>query len=263
MTSDRSAPPMPDEGMSDISRTPAENATTSRDTETDPSIFKPFSFAKRPTLSPITEPPSTTSVAYNSGTSRDLPNPTVHPIGEARQKKHLYSLNILTVVIALLCLGVTIVTIAPFSTIPWRLGLKRQLQMVGLILSIMDLCRGIVAPKVYLMNKARYGKSCLQNYEAIPRNTIFLSHTRYVWRTLLLAFIILPTGLSLAYKAFFEASSTVALKNTGGNYGLAAPGTLASAGGTPRGSMIGISAINATLPFIRAAANDSSPSPFA
>ena len=121
----------------------------------------------------------------------------------------------------------------------------------------MDLCRGIVAAKVYSMIEARYGKSHLQNYEAILRNTMFLSHTSYVWRTLLLAFIILPTSLSLAYKKFFEASSTVALKNTGGHYGLAAPGTLASAGGTPRGGIISISAmVNATLPFIRAAAND-------
>ena len=118
-------------------------------------------------------------------------------------------------------------------------------------------------PKVHLMIEARYGKSNLQNYGAILRNTMFLSHTSYVWRTLLLAFIILPTGPSLAYKEFFEASSTVALKNTRGYYGLAAPGTLASAGGTPRGGIIGISAmVNATLPFIRAAANDSSPSPF-
>ncbi|KAL2058931.1 hypothetical protein ABVK25_000223 [Lepraria finkii] len=174
MTSDRSVPPMPDEAMSDISRTRAENATTSIDTETDPDVFKPFSFAKRPTLIPTTEIPSTTSVAYNSGTSRDLPNPTVHPIGEACWKKHLYSLNILAVVIALICLVVAIVTIAPFSIVPWRLGLKRQLQMVGLMLSIMDLCRGLVAPKVYLMIKARYGESYLQNHEAILRNTMFL-----------------------------------------------------------------------------------------
>lgn len=44
---------------------------------------------------------------------------------------------------------------------------------------------------------------------------------------------------------------------------MAAPGTLLSAGGTPRGGIIGISAmLNGTLPITRAAANDSSPPPF-
>ena len=102
------------------------------------------------------------------------PSPALSKTFSAMEYAISYSLNILAVVIALICLVVAIVTIAPFSIVPWRLGLKRQLQMVGLILSIMDLCRGIVAPKVYLMIKARYGESYLQNHEAILRNTMFL-----------------------------------------------------------------------------------------
>ncbi len=127
----------------------------------------------------------------------------------------------------------------------------------------MDLCRQVVAPKVFLMAEARFGKSYLQNYDAILRNTVVLSNTFYLWRLIILAFILLPTALSLAYKEFFEGISSVTLNGMGGYYGLAAPGNLATAGGTSDGGIIGISAmVNATLPYIQAASNDSVLPPF-
>lgn len=184
------------------------------------------------------------------------------PIGEARRKHHLYAVDIIALVVVLICLLISIVVIAP-GPIPWRLGLKRQLQVVGLMLSVMDMCRRVPAPKVFLMAEARFGKSYLQNYDAILTNSVLVTHTVILWRIILLSLIFLPTGLSLAYKEFFEGSSSLTLKNTGGYYGLTAPGSLATAGGTPTGGIIGVSTmVNATLPYIQAAANDSIPPPF-
>lgn len=54
---------------------------------------------------------------------------SIRPLGEARRKKHLNWLDIVSVAVAILCLVISIVAVSPqWPTIPWRLGLK-----VGLI----------------------------------------------------------------------------------------------------------------------------------
>ena len=146
------------------------------------------------------------------------------------------------------------------NSVAWELGLKRQLQVVGFTLSMMDLCRRVVMPKVFLMTEAQFGKSHLQNYDAILRNSVVVSHMAFLWRVVLFSLIILPTGLSLAYKEFFVGTTSKILQKPGGHYGLAAPGSLAITGGTPDGGILGVSAmVNATLPYIQAAADDSKP----
>lgn len=123
------------------------------------------------------------------------------------------------------------------------------------MLSIMNQCLRVVAPKAFLITEAKFGKSYLQNYDAILRNSVFLSHTGFVWRAILLALIALPTGLSVAYKEFIEGSGSLDLRDTGGYYGMAGPGGLSSAG-----QHIGVSLmVNASLPFILASSNDSVP----
>ena len=184
------------------------------------------------------------------------------PIGEARRKHHIHQKDIIAMIVSLLCLLVSVVVVAP-GPVAWELGLKRQLQVVGLTLSIMDTCRKSLISKVFLMAEAQFGKSYLQNYDAILRNSMTVPHMAFLWRFLLLSMILLPTGLSLAYKEFFSGTTAKVLQQHGGYYGLAAPGQLAVAGGTSNGGILGISAmVNATLPFIQAAANDSEPPQF-
>lgn len=117
----------------------------------------------------------------------------------------------------------------------------------------MNLCLNIIAPKVFLLFEARFGPSYIQNYDAILRSSIVLSHTGLLWRAILFAIIALPTGLSIAYKEFIEGSQSSTLPDTTGVYGLVAPGQLAK---IP--SSVGVSLmVNATLPFLEASANDS------
>ena len=74
-----------------------------------------------------------------------------------------------------------------------------QLQVLGFLLSIMNICLNVIAPKVSLMSEARFDNSYVQDYDAILRNSIVLSHTGYLWLAVLLAMIALPTGLRSAY----------------------------------------------------------------
>ena len=60
---------------------------------------------------------------------------------------------------------------------------------------------------------------------------------------------------SVAYKEFIQGSHTYALENTGGYYGLAAPGQLANVAGTVGVALL----VNSTLSFVEASANDSIP----
>lgn len=72
----------------------------------------------------------------------------------------------------------------------------------------MSQCLRIVAPKVFIMAEAWCSEPKLQKFDAILQNSIRTSNTRWIWRGLLLAFIILPIGLGLAYKIFVGGNST-------------------------------------------------------
>lgn len=148
-----------------------------------------------------------------------------------------------------------------------------QLQIIGFLLSIMNLCLNIIAPKLFRMIKARFGHSYIQKFDAILRNSVAFSHTDLLWRVVLLAMIALPNRLRLvmltwseqvcrnsltissiiAYKEFIEGLHNYTLKDTGGFYGLSGRRQLSKVA-----SNVGLSLmINATLPFAEASANDS------
>ena len=58
-------------------------------------------------------------------TLKDARPLSVRPLGEARRKKHLNWLDIVSVAVAILCLLISIVAVSPrWPTIPWYLGLK-------------------------------------------------------------------------------------------------------------------------------------------
>ena len=122
--------------------------------------------------------------------------------GILSRKKLLHATEILAVLVSIICLAAAVIVVSPSLTVAWKLGVKRQLQVIGFSLSIMNQCFRIASPKLFLIIEATIGRSVLQNYNAILRNSALISHTSWLWRTLLLFFIALLLGLSVAYKDF-------------------------------------------------------------
>ncbi len=180
---------------------------------------------------------------------RDLPN-----LGKPRAKRHLDIPSILAVFGSLLCLTFTYVAVSPSSSIPWRLGVTRQFQIIGFFLSLMNQCFLTVAPKFLLLVEARFGPSYLQNYDAILRNSFMLPSTNHVWRGILMTLVLLPIGLGLAYKEFDSGIAQVLVNNnTGSFYGLTAPAGLQESSSGSQGLSF---MANTTLSFYSATYED-------
>lgn len=65
------------------------------------------------------------SSLVDTRTLKDARPLSLRPLGEARRKKHLDWLDIVSVAVAILCLLISIIAVSPrWPTIPWRLGLK-------------------------------------------------------------------------------------------------------------------------------------------
>lgn len=116
----------------------------------------------------------------------------------------------------------------------------------------MSQCLRIVAPKVFIVAEAWCSEPKLQNFDAILRNSVLMSNTRLIWRALLLAFIIIPIGFSLAYKVFVGGNSTH-------NFGYHTSGyDITGAPGLTRTTVLNFGPsymTNAKLPFIMASAD--------
>ena len=175
-----------------------------------------------------------------------------HSLGVPSRKKKLKILDLLVVLVTWICLAIAVIAITPRLGVAWTLRLQHQLQVIGLMLSIMSQCLQIVAPKLWIMVEGWCGKPKLQNFDAIFRNSIMVSNAHLVWRALLLAFILLPIGLSLAYKVFVGGQSTHDFGNHTGVYGMT------GAPGLTRNTVLKFGPsymTNATIPFIMASAD--------
>jgi len=146
-----------------------------------------------------------------------------------------------------LCFVLAVITISPRFDVSWKLGAKRQLQVLGLMLSGMGLCTKYLTPRLLIVAESCFGESRLQNYDAFLQGSIMEADTQLGWRTLLLAFIILPIALSLAYKEFLGGFAYHDMSSTGGYYGMTAPAGLSSGGMFKFGPTY---MTNATLPFL-------------
>ena len=177
-------------------------------------------------------------------------------LGKPRKKRRVDQLDITAVTVSLLCLVATSVIVAPSLSIPYQLGLKRQLQVVGFLLSVMNLCLQAVTPKLFVRIEARFGPSTLQNYDAILRQKGTLSDMNLSWRILLLALVALPLALSFAYKDFQQGYGRQHIPTDGHMYGLTGPA------GLQLGELMstGVSLmVNATLPFVTTSNNETTP----
>ena len=174
--------------------------------------------------------------------------PSVPTLGKPIVKKRIYVLDILVIVISLLCFALAFVAVSN-EKVSWRLGVQNnQLIVIGFLLSIMNLCLASISPTLFLLLEARFGSSTLQNYDAILRNKPFGSRLSILWRAALGLMLVLPIGLSVAYKAFTGGQSTLEvdsmdyIRNTT-YYGMFSVPGLSSLS-------LGVSIfLNATLPF--------------
>jgi hypothetical protein len=184
-----------------------------------------------------------------------------HPsasLGCPCEKPVLDNISVAAAVISVACCALALAVVVDQS-FAWHLGLTNQLILIGLLLSVMNMCLKTVAPDLFLQIEARFGPSHLQNYDAILRNRPFAAQTDILWRLGLLLLAALPLGLSAAYKLFAGGTSNASISTTlipqssWGMYGH--PGTQRF--GLNRGMAL---MLNATTPFIEASTSDWNPS---
>ena len=182
-----------------------------------------------------------------------------HSLGKAIRKKHFNILYLFIVLVSWISLAIAVISITPSLDVAWTLRLQRQLQVLGLMFSIMGKCAKILAPKLIIMIAAWCSKPKLQNLDTLPRNSILTSNAHLLWRALLFAFILLPIGLSLAYKVSVGGNSTHEFGNHTSWYGMTgAPGLI-------RNTVLKFGPsymTNATLLFILASADSTTLSSF-
>ena len=159
---------------------------------------------------------------HDSLLTKDLPG-----FGEPRRKKYTDFADTTAVLGTLAVFLAAFITVSPSTSTPWRLGLTRQFQVIGFLLSAMNQCFLSLAPKVFVLIEARLGPSYLQNYDAIPCNSFIKTKTSIIWRGILIVVAIVPIALSLAYKEFSHGTGHLAIGNkTGSYYGLFPPAGL-------------------------------------
>lgn len=147
--------------------------------------------------------------------------------GEPQRKKYTDFADTTAVLGTLAVFLAAFITVSPFTSTPWRLGLTRQFQVIGFLLSAMNQCFLSLAPKVFVLVEARFGPSYLQNYDAILCNSFIKTKTSIIWRGILVLVAIVPVALSIAYKEFTHGTGHLAIGNKTGNYyGLLPPAGL-------------------------------------
>ncbi len=175
-------------------------------------------------------------------------------IEKSRAKSYLDSIDLLAILASIASLIISIYAITSNWSLSWRLGFEGQIIVINFLLSIMTLCMRRVASTLFLILEARWGDSRLQNYEALLRISVTLSHVRHIWRAILLFLLLLPLGLSVAYKRFSDEHLIVSfIDRYFEYYGLTS---------SPMGNYHVIHnyspylAINAIVPFVKASSND-------
>lgn len=172
-------------------------------------------------------PPRYTPIAAEDITSVKCEishQPTDDMLGKPQHKPFLSKVDLLAVLTSLICFVFSFLVITPKLSWAWRLGLQHQLVLISFFLSVMSQNMKRIMPKILLMLEARWGRSILQNYQAILMNGSLGSHVDNIWRLVLNLLILLPIGLGVAYKQFLNGSSSIKINpNLNGYYGLNFP----------------------------------------
>lgn len=163
---------------------------------------------------PVREPQdSAFELSHYDGTHAPLLPKDLPGFGKPRRKRLIEIADVVAVVASLVLFAIAFITVSPSTSTPWKLGLTRQFQIVGFLLSAMNQCLLSLAPKVFVLVEARFGNSHLQNYDAILRKSFMEGDTSPAWRGTLTLVTIIPVALSLAYKEFDHGTSHHTIQN--------------------------------------------------
>lgn len=122
-------------------------------------------------------------------------------LGVPTKKPRVRFLDIAVLIVSFGCCAVAVM-IVRYPIIAWFLGYQYKLVVIGLMLSIMSVCLSYSRTYLLVLLEARFGRSTLQNYDAILQRTMYGPRTDFHWRLVLLVLWLLPLGLSVAYKLF-------------------------------------------------------------
>ncbi|KAI9728003.1 MAG: hypothetical protein M1828_005408 [Chrysothrix sp. TS-e1954] len=171
--------------------------------------------------------------------------------GIPERKTFVDRIDAVALVVCYLCLAISIIIVRN-GYLGWFLGYNNQLTVVGFLLSVEQFCIMRIIPSLLMMIEARFGRSFLQNFDAIMRMSMLASNVVLFWRLTIAFLLLLPTALSVGYKRFDNGNSTVALYSGGNQYGMTGPPGLDQIG-----QSVGLSLmVNSSLPFIVASAGN-------
>jgi len=191
-------------------------------------------------------------------------------LGKPTVKPRLEWTDLLTVASSFATVALAILVVAN-RYIAWRLSYSAQIQVLGVLLSIMSLCLTTLASRIFLLLEVRFGRSSLSNFEGILRNQPLLSRLDGIWRVAIMSMLIIGPGLDVIPKASFLKSGSNSIRlhrkavldtvahtwpfNSAlnqsygdGKYGLFGPAGVHLLGGSTGLSLF----TNATLPYLNA-----------
>lgn len=132
-------------------------------------------------------------------------------LGKPKKKKPFESSHVFATALSWICLVLAYVTVTPQLRIAWLLRFDGQIIVVGFLLGIMSLCTSTVVPHAMLLLERRFGRSSLQNYEALLQARPLSPGASPLWRMILAFMVALPLGLSVAYKRFLGGTSSASI----------------------------------------------------
>jgi hypothetical protein len=110
-------------------------------------------------------------------------------------------------ILLLALIGATLFIRVPY--IAWHVGFKGQLIAIGIFLRCMTECMQPFVRDALLQYQYRYGRSRLQNYEAILTNSYLTPNSSYRTRGTLVLLLAIPYILSAVYKIFIGGETTI------------------------------------------------------
>lgn len=97
-------------------------------------------------------------------------------IGQPSRRRKVKILDTAAISLSIICLIIGIIVVAPALTISWRMGFKDQIIAVGFLISVMNICAEKIVLSCFVALEARYGKSRLQNFNAILAKKFLSAH---------------------------------------------------------------------------------------
>lgn len=133
------------------------------------------------------------------------------PLGKPARKALFEKGHVFATALSWICLLAACLTVTPQLRLAWLLRFDGQIVVIGFLLGVMNLCTSTVVPQTLLLLERRFGRSSLQNYEALLQSRPLSPGTSPVWRLTLAFFVALPLGLSVVYKRFLGGTSSASI----------------------------------------------------